>query len=259
MTEIDLYTIIEVLSETCYYNVGMTRELPFLHNLLYVNKGSYKCSLNRYKREECHMPVGCSEIIRYFKAKPSRLVIFVVNLGSNINSTNFVSTTFERLNNHTYTIKTCKVPLCEDNIRDFSHTRKRLSCEDCIKKITKIYKKSRSKTVASITFDICTLYNIVKQRKYCTNIVDNYAQNYVKTAFNRYISILSEVKLTRALNFYISFQCKAANIEQNEYLCRFLAEDKGNLKKYCDRTRNIIKPITDNIILFIERDIKFII
>jgi hypothetical protein len=254
MQEIDLYTITEALGDTCQPSFG--RELPLLHNLLHVNKDCYKGSLNRYKREECHMPVRYSEIIRYFKTKPSRLRIFVIILDSDTTRARIVSNALERRNNHTYISSISKNK--GKNSLYFPIPSFNVSFEDCIKMIDKLYTKYQFKTTVIITFDICTLYNIVKLRKHCLNIVNNYAQNYVKTSFNKHMYILSDIKLTPALNFYISSQCKAAQIERDVNLFLVTEGEKGDFKTYSDRTCAITKSLIEKIMLFIERDIKFI-
>jgi hypothetical protein len=265
MVDVDLYNITELLGETSQlYMKTKANELPLLHNLLYVNKTTYKGSTNRYKTQECNMPVRQAEVIRYIKTKPDSLSMIAIDLSRHAIITRLL---FEKDRNDAYTTKEDIVSFYWDSrsILKFRSVCFGDNYQDIIDRFINEYRKHnlpRGKTNVIVTFDICTLYNIVKRRTHCVNIVNNYAQNYVKMIFNENILNLSAEKLTPILNFYIYFQCKSVNIEHNVKAFFFTEEekssirqDKSNFKLYIDRTYKIKKCIIEEIRLLIERNI----
>jgi hypothetical protein len=252
MIDIDLYNITELLGETCQLNKNeKCLDLPLLHNLIYVNKSTYKGSINRYMREESNMPIKECEVISYLKTKPDRMSMFIIKP-----SCRSIFCYFVNKDNNTYTAKQRVIsfswdPQCLSNFESESYKTHFMNLFD---KLVYDYRNYSSETNVIVTFDIITLYNIVKRRAQCVNIVNTYAQNYVKMMFNNTISNLSEEKLTPILNFYIYFMCESANIGQNENVFLITSEEKANFKLYIDRTCNINKSLIEEIRLFIGRN-----
>jgi hypothetical protein len=71
----DLYTISQTLGQ--YSNRNNISELSPLHNLLYANKSTYLGSMDRYRQEECQIPVTKYELSKYLDSPYNAVTVFI--------------------------------------------------------------------------------------------------------------------------------------------------------------------------------------
>jgi hypothetical protein len=242
------YTLSQVLGKYYHDESGQ----PILHNLTHLNRMWNIGDQERYMAQECTMSVTRKEFLRWFeKSNPLRMAVFVYHP---------FDERFVRLE-----VTTCELHFDVYKFRVYSGSKHRLfgeagdiSYHTPKNEEKKFYNKEQSVNMFQtalltvdnwygdtnkyiVTFDVATLYSILTSRGKCTQMIKNYARNFVLKVFDNFVDKFQTLSFSH-LRVYIYGNAFALKIDYIGDIEKFISHN-ADLKN----VKSMVLPLIDEI------------